>query len=387
MTTSSQPLDKETVEAKVILHLIHGTWSDGKGWVAKGTPFREFLEKKFGEAVRINPIGWEGHNRDADRREAKAKVVRAVQEAKPRGVRQFLIGHSHGGNVAAYAAADPEIAPLLQGVVCLSTPFLCAMPREFVWRAAILILCVCLGPLSLIGDTLLQAAFGHVNEFVRLAVSVLVTSLGLGAFVAILKPLAAKARKAAKRSDFARCDSVPVLALASGEDEPLSGLVLLDNLASVFRLLQHPIMVVLFGIGTLLLMATHVLPSPLASFGRTWAPSDTWTYATGYMLLCAVLETVISAVCRRLGLGLGWREFPLGSAFLVRVGLHPVPLNFNHVEFHCFELEGKSVLAHCRIYEDREVLATVASWIANRLGMEKDPAGATTDLEWSETYP
>jgi len=77
-----------------------------------------------------------------------------------------------------------------------------------------------------------------------------------------------------------------------------------------------------------------------------------------------------------LGLGLGWRDFPLSSAFLVRVALSPVPLNFGRVEFHCLELDGRSLLAHCRIHEDSEAHAKVASWIASRLGMKEDEPGA-----------
>jgi pimeloyl-ACP methyl ester carboxylesterase len=356
-----------TAGPEVVLHLIHGTWSDGGGWVKKGTPFRDFLEKQFGDEVRINTIAWSSHNDDADRRKAKVKIIEDVKNAVAPGVQQFLIGHSHGGNVAVYAAADPEISQLLRGVVCLNTPFICTMPREFIFRWIMFIFCLSFGPISLLTDHLLQLAAGPSNDLIRLVVTVVVVSFGLGTIVTLLKPLAAKARRAAKRFEFPRADTVDVLALASGEDEALSGLGLLENIASLFRLLQHPIVVVLVAIATLPLMAAHLLPSPIVPGWNAWAVSECWTYALGYMLLLGLLEALASAACWRIGLGLSWREFPMGSALLIRVALSPVPLNFGRVELRCLELEGKSILAHCRIYDDREAQAKVTSWIAARL--------------------
>jgi len=42
--------------------------------------------------------------------------------------KQFIIAHSHGGNVAMYALQDPEVRQRVAGLICMATPFL--YPRE-----------------------------------------------------------------------------------------------------------------------------------------------------------------------------------------------------------------------------------------------------------------
>lgn len=367
MSASSQPSSDSWPKHGLVLHLIHGTWSDGKDWMGEEAPFRKLLEHRFGNEVRINPIKWSGDNRDAERREAKAKVVSAVRNANDQGVDQFLIGHSHGGNVAAYAAADPEISNLVRGVVCLSTPFIAVLPREFVFRAIFLVVCVCFGPINLLADRLLHLVLQQPNDLLRIAVGVLAASLSIGTILVFLRPILKKARSVARRLQFSREDSVNVLAVSSGEDEALSGLVLFESFASLFRLLQHPILVIALVIVLLGLTTAHALPSPIVPSWEAWRVAEVWVYATGYLLACALLETAASAACWRVGLGLAWRDFPFLSAFFVRVTSSPVPLNYSRVEFYPSELvDGKSLLAHCRIYNDTEAQQKVVSWIESQ---------------------
>ncbi|HKQ30399.1 MAG TPA: alpha/beta hydrolase [Burkholderiales bacterium] len=357
----------------VVLHLIHGTWSDGREWVKEGSPFRQFLETKFGANLRVNSISWSGRNLDADRRRAKADVAQAVKRFQISGARQFLVGHSHGGNVAVYAASDAEISGLLCGVVCLSTPFISILPREFIRRAIAFAALLAFGPLCLAVDWLWQAAFGQSNGPVRLAITIVSVLLAGRFYTPLTRWLAKRSRQAGDQSRLPRADSVKVLALTSGEDEALSGLALLESISSAFRLLQHPVVVLIAAaVCMILLGVTDVLRSPLIPGSESWIVSEAWTYVTLGVFVFALLEAVATMVCWRIGLGLAWRDFPFGSSFFSRAMLTPVPLNFSRVEFRSLELNGTSLLAHCRIYTDDVSQTAVASWI------EKQTASPTS---------
>lgn len=355
--------DLRTPANPIVLHLIHGTWSDGRDWVRDDSPFRTFLKNKFGPSVTVNVVSWSGRNRDADRQQARNDVVQVVKRFHALGVRQFLIGHSHGGNVAAYAASDPAISNLIAGVVCLSTPFISVLPREFIRRALSFAALLAFGPMCLIADWLWQTIFGKSNDVVRFGITIVFLVIAMRLFRMLAKAAAIKSSEAAKRSPSRRADSVKMLALSSGEDEALSGLALLENFSVMLRLLQHPAIVLVAAAGCMALLAmTHVLPSPILP-GSGWVVSEAWTYVAGAVLMLALLEALITAFCWRIGLGLAWKDFPMGSSFFTRVMLTPVPLNFSQVEFRSLELDGSSLLAHCRIYTDDAATLAVANWI------------------------
>jgi hypothetical protein len=65
------------------------------------------------------------HDREAAARRLAVLLRESI--ASHRGAAHFVIGHSHGGNVALSAVASPDLADV--GLVCLSTPILYAIPR------------------------------------------------------------------------------------------------------------------------------------------------------------------------------------------------------------------------------------------------------------------
>src|SRR5262245_63892812 len=114
-----QSADK--THAPVILHLLHGTWSPGAAWTQPGSELRRSLEREFRDSVQIDVIRWTGRNRDADRNSAAEQVIPKLRQQN--GV-HFLVSHSHGGNVAVYAALDPDLRRegRVAGVICMNTP-------------------------------------------------------------------------------------------------------------------------------------------------------------------------------------------------------------------------------------------------------------------------
>jgi alpha/beta hydrolase family protein len=87
---------------------------------------------------------WSGRNSAAARLKAAkslAEVLRKLNQ-EHRQAHHFIIAHSHGGNIACYAAqSDGALREPIDGVVCLSTPFLNVQPKnltffgKFAWLA------------------------------------------------------------------------------------------------------------------------------------------------------------------------------------------------------------------------------------------------------------
>jgi len=77
-------------------------------------------------------LDWNAKNNQADRRKDGArKLAQMFANAHKDGkCKHLVICHSHGGNVALYAAADERMKGV-SGIICMNTPFICALPRNF----------------------------------------------------------------------------------------------------------------------------------------------------------------------------------------------------------------------------------------------------------------
>jgi predicted alpha/beta hydrolase family esterase len=91
------------------------------------------LEEAFGTSLILRSFRWSGSNSFSCRSAAATGLSAYLQ----RGIednpfsKQVVIAHSHGGNVVLYALRDPKIRERIDGVVCISTPFIVALPRHF----------------------------------------------------------------------------------------------------------------------------------------------------------------------------------------------------------------------------------------------------------------
>lgn len=141
-------MSNEQIEADVVLTVVHGTFARGAPWTDENSPFIKALIDELGVRVHIERQLWSGWNslaaraKGADQLAATLRTLRRSERYKD--ARHFVIGHSHGGAVAYYATSQ---APEVDGVICLSTPFinLCERPyselllNSLMWSLALLL--------------------------------------------------------------------------------------------------------------------------------------------------------------------------------------------------------------------------------------------------------
>jgi hypothetical protein len=110
--------------------LVHGTWAKHAKWMTTGR-LAEMLRQ---ESVAVGYC-WSGRNRHRDRLEAGVGLRQLLLEIRERcpDAAIGVVGHSHGGTVAAHAllgggAVNDELFDVK--LVTLATPFIEASPRE-----------------------------------------------------------------------------------------------------------------------------------------------------------------------------------------------------------------------------------------------------------------
>jgi len=113
-----------------IVTLVHGTWGGNSPFAAADGPVATHLKSALLPA-RIESFRWSGRNRVSARLRAAQQLAEHIRfnAAKSPQAKQFLVCHSHGGNVALHALKDADIDSLIEGVVCFSTPFICVSRR------------------------------------------------------------------------------------------------------------------------------------------------------------------------------------------------------------------------------------------------------------------
>lgn len=133
----------------VVLHLVHGTWPHGivrqfipswllprtrtRLWSQAESAFADSVASHFNDRpVRIQTFWWSGRNSQMSRERAATELQSHLQRsvAEFPTALHYLVGHSHGGNVALLAISDRrvQLPDSVRGVVCLATPFLTFLP-------------------------------------------------------------------------------------------------------------------------------------------------------------------------------------------------------------------------------------------------------------------
>ncbi|MEO5916037.1 MAG: hypothetical protein ABIS50_17510 [Luteolibacter sp.] len=114
-----------------VITLIHGTFAPGAGWSnEEDSALRKALLAGFPDQVRCRSFNWSGKNTHEARLLAAAEFA-AHQKAvslSDAGIPNFVISHSHGGNVALYALMAHDYAPA--GIITMGTPFITCGPRN-----------------------------------------------------------------------------------------------------------------------------------------------------------------------------------------------------------------------------------------------------------------
>ena len=115
--------------------LIHGTYARDARWTKPETSkLCDYLKTQFGDDIQFDRFEWKAPNRHKARSEASRQLLEEYKTKKTffrrKEIPHFLIAHSHGGSVLAYALREnPVFAEALAGVAFLSTPFIQARER------------------------------------------------------------------------------------------------------------------------------------------------------------------------------------------------------------------------------------------------------------------
>jgi hypothetical protein len=108
----------------MLIKLVHGTFAAGAPWTRVDSSFCMGLKSQIPEDIEFEAFTWRGSNSFQARVQAKNTLIRAL-ENRVDNTSLGICGHSHGGNIIAYALnARPDLAKRIVGAVFLSTPFL-----------------------------------------------------------------------------------------------------------------------------------------------------------------------------------------------------------------------------------------------------------------------
>ena len=120
----------EASKPNCLIVLIHGTYAADAKWPHADSNFCKWLAA----SLKQNIVGdvvfaqspWSGGNSDLDRLQASVDLrarLAAFRQSHPDHA-TFLVGHSHGGNVALHALSHSQTdRDHVAGVVTLATPF------------------------------------------------------------------------------------------------------------------------------------------------------------------------------------------------------------------------------------------------------------------------
>lgn len=123
----SQPVDKldrsEPADtSEVTVYLVHGTFEPNAPWTLPGSPMRKAIEA-IGHKVNLKRFSWSGANTPKARSEAALAFAEKIRTSP--NSKNFIVAHSHGGNIIREMShVCPDTAAKIHGVCLLSPPFI-----------------------------------------------------------------------------------------------------------------------------------------------------------------------------------------------------------------------------------------------------------------------
>lgn len=108
-----------------VVYLVHGTYAQNAQWTLVDSRFSECLRKSLGQDIDIKVFSWDGLNSIDSRllaSEHLCKQLEALVDSR-RCNQLYVVGHSHGGNIALQAISRMNNGEAVTGLVTLGTPF------------------------------------------------------------------------------------------------------------------------------------------------------------------------------------------------------------------------------------------------------------------------
>ena len=114
--------------------LVHGTFARNATWTIETSPLCEGIRARIqdSDTIHFHRFLWSGSNSVNSRFRAQQQLSAHITELSIRhpNAKQFVIAHSHGGNIAIRALADNRVRASVEGLVCLATPFISVTREE-----------------------------------------------------------------------------------------------------------------------------------------------------------------------------------------------------------------------------------------------------------------
>jgi hypothetical protein len=111
--------------------LVRRQLPDTPDWARRDSALCKVLAETLPGEVILQCFGWSGANSGRARSLASARLRHHLEDviAQYPSAHHFVIAHSHGGNIALYATDSDTVKRHLNGIVCLSTPFIALVDR------------------------------------------------------------------------------------------------------------------------------------------------------------------------------------------------------------------------------------------------------------------
>lgn len=361
---------------RYVITLVHGNRPKANGRLAAGSFLRRELDGKLAD-VRFREFAWPGANTHAARIEAGDRLAAFMRDGHEQDpdARHFIVGHSHGGNVALYAMRHPAVREIVSGVVTLGTPFMHTRRRD-PRRYADIIAWLLLSVAALVPLTVFDALSLRPAALASLLVSPFLIVAMQPRVARWLTEIAAHEQDeivAAVQQPIIERATLAIFCARGDEagqwlriwkvltEAPLvAGCVILGIVAAIARF-NLPIAVdhltTSAGLGGL---------NDMHAFGL-----DGWALMSGAVVLSLLWVAVlmVSSVVRRPGY---WRE-PLLANTLVEIGTSTVPTAGVEHMVHFFDVAGETArnrfasraLRHSAICDDASVVSAIGNWIAD----------------------
>lgn len=374
---------------KYLVTLVHGTFAPDAEWTLDDTEsgFKKKLAKRLGENIEYERLDWGGKNSQEVRKEGARLLTKSIAgtDTPDKGRKHFIICHSHGGNVALYATDDNKLDEHITGIVCMNTPFMCALPRNFrpllyAFFAAVLWV---LGALSEQMSAIIW--FTDWVWYIKLLMVLLMIPVSLlvgggllilifGAFD-LVDTLRKKRNKIIDELSLPNT-KIPVLSIWTGGDEVSFVFSVVGGFGNLPLILLYLPVVIITVVGLMVGVSLDWLPGldvfqfeSEGWFSSIAAWTDTYIFdplltALAYFLVLVMSVVVITLVVNLmfcvLPYGLGLRHIP--SPLWIRIFITPVPVQAMRTEFKSFDLAVFG-LSHSIVYESDPVIDAIAEWM------------------------
>ncbi len=389
--------------SKVRIFLVHGTFAPMAKWTRGGELIERLgariddLTKVKSQDIEFVPCDWAGTFKQAwftqRSRDKGCKRVEATlrnykfSEQDTSDQLNYIIAHSHGGNIILDAISNLGLDGKIRGVICMNTPFLVMFRRNFstiairVLQISIALAVVLIASVHVKSEcavtnvsTLTQCLVDDTYDSQNARVVILIGASVLVLFAIfskwlrkndVVECMRLRQKNLVEKYSGSAIVKTPVLSAWNAGDEVLAVLRTLQSFSDIPFILLHQISMIILFFANLRIVAPN--------FYDWVAKGDTPEQWLLYVI-AVVITPIIYCLFAAVGLlfNFAFLVFPIAgfdvrawtNSLITRLAVGYLPVKVNDSTFVEFNLKS-SWLNHSRIYEDEESLEYFAKWISN----------------------